>query len=323
MTATERGVLFVSRENRIYLASRDGKDGFTALKAPRELFSRYGRGPALGQDHAYFVSSGGELCGGGLEPGEIQTLAPDARAGARVSVLRAAGRDLVGYIAGQGEEALGMLWAEGTRGHPVESIRLTPEGAAATSITLVPTTPHPHAVLLEGRTGMSPLHLRRLLVTARRITPEEDEVVWVGPGSHPLTEIVSLGSGGKVVSFVATAKDVSHFGLAQLTLDPALHGAVEPSWRPYPNGLDPAPVAAHRFCGGDFAVYAVPQHEKPRAPQDLVLAPIEGGLLGKEEVLAHSRAYNDISVAAVKGGAIVAWTADHRTWAMVIGCTRN
>jgi len=324
MTATKDGVLFVSRESRLYLAARDGKEGFTALKAPRELFSRYGRGPAVGQSYAYFVSNQGELCRGQLETGEVQPLAPHARPGARVSMTHVAGRDLVGYIGDQGDEALGFLWAEGIRGNPPETIRLTPEGAAATAITLVPTQPHPYAVLLEGRTGMSPLHLRHLLVTARRVTPEEDEVVWVGPGSHPLTEIVSLPTGTKVQSFVATAKDASHFGLAQLTLDPQASAPVEPAWRPYPNGLDPAPVAAHHFCGGDFAVYAIPQHEKPRAPQDLVLAPIQNGILGKEEVLSHSRAYNDISVAAVKEGAIVAWTADHRTWAMVLGCgTKN
>jgi hypothetical protein len=320
MTATERGVLFVSREGRLYLAGRDGKEGFTALKAPRESFSRYGRGPAVGESYAYFVSSGGELCRGHLETGEIQPLARHARPGARVSMVRVAGRDLVGYIGGEGEEALGLLWAEGTQGHAPEMLRLTPEGAAATSITLVPTQPHPHAVLLEGRTGMSPVHMQRLLVTARRVTPEDDEVVWVGPGSHPLTEIVSLPTGTKVQSFVATARDATHFGLAQLSLDPDSTAPIEPTWRPYPNGLDPAPVATHRFCGRDFAVYAIPQHEKPRAPQDLVLAPLDGGLLGKEEVLSHSRAYNDISVAAVGEGAIVAWTADHRTWAMVIGC---
>ena len=321
MSATTRGVLFISRQDRLYLAARSGQEEFVALQAPRELFSRYGRGPALGDDHAYFVGSRGELCRGHLDSGEIEILAPDARPGTRVSVIQAAGRDLVGYIAGRDDEALGFLWAEGARSAPPEIVRLTPEGAAATSITLVPTSPHPHAVLLEGRTGMSPVHLRRLRVTARRVTLEADEVVWVGPGSNSLTELVSLpAQGGRVLSLLATAKDVTHFGLAQLSLDPESQAAVEPTWRPYPNGLDPAPVAAHAFCDGDFAVYAVPQHEKPHAPQDLVLAPIVLGQLGKEEVLAHSRAYNDISVARVDGGALVAWTADHRTWAMVVGC---
>jgi hypothetical protein len=324
MSATPRGVLFISREYRLYQAPRVGKEGFVPLQAPRELFSRYGRGPALSKEHAYFVSNQGELCRGHVDTGEVESLVRGARPGARVSVIHTAGRDLVGYIAGQEDEALGFVWAEGTRFGAAEVVRLTPEGAAATSITLVPTSPHPHAVLLEGRTGMSPVHLRRLLVTARRVTTEADEVVWVGPGSHPLTELVSLpAGGGQVLSLVATAKDVTHFGLAQLRLDPEANGPVEPTWRPYPNGLDPAPVAATRFCGGDFAVYAIPQHEKPHAPQDLVLAPIVHGQLGPEEVLAHSRAYNDISVAEVDGGALLAWTADHRTWAMVIGCDRG
>jgi len=321
MTATSKGVLLVSREDRLYLAHRDGPLGFVPLQAPRELFSRYGRGPALGREHAYFVSNSGKLCRGHLKTGALEVLAPDARAGARVSVVSTKDRDLVGYIAGAGDEALGFLWAEGTSASAPELVRLSPEGSEATSITLVPTTPHPHAVLLEGRSGMSPLHARRMLTTARKVTLEPDRVVWVGPGSHSLTEVVSLMAGGDdMMAFLATAKDVTHFGLAQLSLHPESAQPAEPLWRPYPNGLDPAPVAAAHFCGRDFAIYAVPQHEKPRAPQDLVLAPIEDEKLGQEEILAHSRAYSDISVAALDSGALIAWTADHRTWAMVIGC---
>lgn len=322
MTATPDGILFVSRENRLYLAAREGKESFAALQAPRELFVRYGRGPAVSQSYAYYITGQGQLCRGDLQTGEVDAIASDAQPGTRVSVVRAAGRDLVGYIAHQGEEALGYLWAEGPRGKPAEVIRLSPEGSEATSITLVPTEPHPQAIILEGRSGMSPVHQRRLLVTARKVTPEPDQVVWVGPGSHSLTELVSLRTGSdRMMSFVATAKDVTHFGLAQLSLTVDDHEPVDPVWRPYPNGLDPAPVAASRFCGRDHALYAIPQHEKPRAPQDLVLAPIAQGQLGAEEVLAHSRAFNDISVAPTKDGAVIAWTADHRTWAMVLGCT--
>lgn len=321
MSATPDGVLFVSRENRLYLAARDGSDGFVALQAPRELFVRYGRGPAVGKEYAYYITSDGQLCRAHLQTGEVEALASDAQAGTRVSVVRAADRDVVGYIARHDEEALAYLWSEGPRGKPAEVVRLSPEGSEATSITLVPTKPHPEAVLLEGRSGMSPVHVRRLLVTARKITPEPDQVVWVGPGSHSLTELVSLRtSDDRVMSLLATAKDVTHFGLAQLNLEVDSRQAIDPVWRPYPNGLDPAPVAASRFCGRDFALYALPTHEKPRAPQDLVLAPIASGQLGAEEVLAHSRAFNDISVAATPDGAIIAWTADHRTWAMALGC---
>src|SRR5690606_9751514 len=173
----------------------------------------------VSKDYAYYITSQGQLCRGDLQTGEVDALVSDAQAGTRVSVVRAADRDLVGYIAHQGEEALGYLWAEGPRGKPAEIIRLSPEGSDATSITLGPTEPHPEAIILEGRSGMSPVHVRRLLVTARKVTPEPDRVVWVGPGSHPLTELVSLRTEkDQVMSLVATAKDVTHFGLAQLSL---------------------------------------------------------------------------------------------------------
>jgi hypothetical protein len=40
------------------------------------------------------------------------------------------------------------------------------------------------------------------------------------------------------------------------------------------------------------------------------------------DVLATSRAFNDVSVAARPGGAVLTWTADKRTWAMTLDCPK-
>jgi hypothetical protein len=168
---------------------------------------------------------------------------------------------------------------------------------------------------------MSPVHVRGLRVTKRRLLADDDEIVWVGPGSNSLTELASLGRpSGETITLLATARDVTHFGLVELPIAEKPEELRDPVWRGYPNGLDPAPVAIAHLCGTAHALFAVPSHDKPHAPQDLRVAPVGSVALGGEEVLAHSRAFNDVSVAPLKAGALLSWTADYRTWAMVVGC---
>ena len=319
MTAAAQGVVLISKDNRIHLARRK-KDQFVSVDLPPDAVSRYGRGPALTSEHVYWVSPEGALLEGALNSETVRELDRDVRFGARVSALSVQDRDLVAYIKGNEELTTAHLWASGYGNAKGERKSLSPEGSSATSVTLVAEQPHPRVVVLEGRSGMSPVHSRLVHVTHRRITLELDQIVWVGPGSHSLTEIVSLEQPkGGTTTLLASARDITHFGLAQLPIRPDSN-EISPIWRPYPNGLDPAPVAASRLCGADYALFAIPSHERPRAPQELRIARLTAQGLQEEEILARSRAFNDISVAPLKRGAILAWTADRRTWALVLGC---
>lgn len=324
MSAAPIGVVVVSKRGALYLAKRHDDGGFDELEAPAEDFVRYGRGPAITGDFAYWVMADGRLARGSLTSGEVVVLAEGAHPGARPSSLTIAGRDLVAFLRQESSErALGFLWAGPPRGKALEHseiLLLTPEGASTTSLALVQTSDGPVAVSLEGRSSMSPLHQRPFRVTERRVTLLEDQVTWVGPGSHPLTEVITAStSNSQPVALIATARDVTHFGLAQVPL--ARGGKVpDASWRLYPNGLDPAPVEAATLCGKKYALFVVPSHEKPRAPQELRIAELGAEGPFGEEVLAHARAFNDVSVSARSGGAVVAWTADRRTWALDLGC---
>ncbi len=321
MTATANGIVLISKNDRAHLAQRKEGGGFDAIHAPTEAFARYGRGPAVPSAYAYWVSPRSMLMRGKPGADTAETLADEARFGARVSALRAAERDVVTYIRGTGDETLAYLWAEGIGGRAHENVRLSEEGTTATSATLVRGTPHPRVMILEGRSSMSPIHLRTVRVTQRRVTLLSDRVVWVGPGSHSLTELVSLDRpSGRMTALLASAKDITHFGLAQLLVNPESEEVPSAHWRTYPNGLDPAPVAAEHLCGKDYALFAIPSHAKPRSPQELRIAELAPTGLENEEIIAHSRAFNDVSVAPIQGGAVVSWTADSRTWALTLGC---
>jgi hypothetical protein len=107
-----------------------------------------------------------------------------------------------------------------------------------------------------------------------------------------------------------------------LRIPPEGETTKEPSWRLYPNGLDPAPLTAAHFCGKDYVLFVRPSERRPRSPQELHIAPLSKTAPEEGEVLVRSRAFNDISVAEVPEGALLVWTADRRSWGTVLRCPR-
>jgi hypothetical protein len=321
--ATEGGVLFVTRDNRLLVAERGDDGNFAPLAEEASAFDKYGRGPSASTTHAYWISEDGRLLRGDLVTRKVELLHPSARPHTRTSTLHALGRDLVVFIKEVDGNPTAHLWAENPGGSG-ELVRVSPEGSSATSVVIVPGNPLPRIVVLAGRTGMSPVHVRKVHASQKGIELDQDEVVWIAPGSHVMTEIHALGrKDHSAVVFLPTAKDFNDFGLAQLSLSPQGGQIPEPDWRVYPNGLDPAPVATAHFCDQDYVLYVRPSEERPYAPQELHLAPIQGHVPGEGDVIARARAFGDLSLAKTDEGATAVWTAAGRTWAMAIPCPKE
>lgn len=320
VTAFPLGAVFITRDDRAVIVRRRGPRGFVPTELPKEAFSKYGWGPSVSATHAYWTSLDGHLMRANLQSLKTEALFPRARPTTRTSVQTAMGRDVVAFVADLEERSYAYIWASPGSG-PAETLDASAPGHTATSVRLAAGRPHPHLVVLEGRTGMSPVHLRTVRVTKRRVTLGHNEVVWIGPGSHPLTEIHALDrNGDDVTALLPTGKNFQDFGMAQLLIDGDGGEAPEPEWQVYPNGLDPAPVATAHICGGDYVAFARPSERRPRAPQELHLAPLTGGRPQEGDIIARSRAFNDVSLAPIAGGAIAVWTADNRSWAMVLDC---
>lgn len=318
--ATSEGVAFVTKDNRLLETPRVGINDFVPLNEKPEALEKYGRGPSISPTHAYWASEQGGLFRGELSSKKVDQLHPSARPYTRTATLRVAGRDLVAFIKQIDENPLAFLWASTPNGKG-ELVRISPEGSTASSVALVRGSPDPKVLVLAGRSGMSPVHTRKVRISSKHLELAEDEVVWVGPGSHAMTEIHALGRGdGTAVAFLPTIKDFGDFGLAQLFLSEKPGPIAEPSWQMYPNGLDPAPVAAETFCDKDYIVYARPSEQRPYAPQDLHLAAVAGSIPQEGEIIARARAFSDLSLAKTKDGAILAWTAGGYTWGMVLSC---
>jgi hypothetical protein len=322
VTATPNGVVFVTRDDRIVIASIKGKSGLKPVDLPAEAFSKYGFGPAVSRSHVYWASQRGQLMRASLQTLTSEQLFDRARPNSRTSVQTAAGRDVVAFIAEIDQRRFAYIWASPGASN-AEVLDASADGHEATSVALVQGLPHPRLVVLEGRTSMSPVHTRTVRVTPRRVILDANEVAWIGPGSHELTEIHAIDTKpGHTVAFLPTQRDFNGFGLAQLFLDRRGGEAQEPKWQLYPNGLDPAPLTAGHFCNKDYVLYVRPSEKRPRSPQELHIAQLSDDVPGEGEVLVRSRAFNDVSVAQISGGALLVWTADRRTWGVVLNCPR-
>ncbi len=323
ISAAPNGVYFVTRNSRLFFAQRTGQK-IKEISAPKELFFRYGAGPALTERHAYWINRHDELMQANLKTGEVKSIFYPAQGGRRVSALSVKGRDVVAFMKDVETRPIGMIWAEGG-----ELNQLSPDGSHATSIRLVPGSPHPLAIFMEGRMNMTPVHIRTVRVTKRRVTLTPDEVVWVGPGSASLTELFAMAQpNNHAMTFLATAKNISDFGIAHFDIDARGTEVLDPTWLPYKNGIDPAPVAGDKFCGSDYVLFSRPTERAPRSPQELRVSELLNGKLGASELLVRSRAFNEISISPLdrnnrKKGALLAWTADHRSWAMILSCPKR
>jgi len=177
------------------------------------------------------------------------------------------------------------------------------------------------ALYLEGRSGMSPLHARHIEFDGGgrpRFSP--DVVAWVAGSTQPQTELAALGGSSDTWGLSALDRDATHFGLARIAITnpPKLSEVI--TWREYPNGLQPAPVATGKVCGNPVIAYVRPMTAEPHAPQELHLANLDKDGLGASTVLARGKAFSSVSLVGIPGGALVTWVADRRTWAVTLHC---
>jgi len=223
--------------------------------------------------------------------------------------------DVVAYITQPVEKKESLARLRLPDGRKLE---LTPEGAAASSVSLTVSGGDVIASYIDGRSGMTPVHARRLHLPSGTLDP--DVVVWVSGATQGMTEIASVSSSSGAWLMLPVERDASHFGLAALAVgrDPQMDPPLR--FRTYENGLDRAPIAAAQLCGAPVAVYVRPIEARPGSEQELVLSPLTFDETASSERLARARGFADVSLFSVPEGAVLAYVADRRTWGRLIRC---
>jgi len=248
-----------------------------------------------------------------LAGGDLEVLSSDARDGTRVAV--AGPPDVVAYITqpvGKQDSLARLLLPDGKK------LDLTPEGAAASSVSLTRAGEDIIVSYIDGRSGMTPVHARKLRTKSGTLDP--DVVVWVSGATQGMTEIVSVGAEHGSWLMLPVERDASHFGLASLALEQEPKMDPPLRWRTFENGLDRSPAAATTLCGAPTAIYVRPIDARPTANQELVISPLTLDETASSEPVASARGFADVSVYPLPEGAILAYVADRRTWARLIRC---
>jgi hypothetical protein len=319
ISASSAGVVFITKDDRVAIAPLGKKPG--SIEATKEAKDHFviARGPSVAGEHAYWISSG-RLVRRKLKGGALEELAQGARSGTRVTALpktenRPASVAYIGPAITPDARGAAYLWVEGS-----EPVVVSPEGSAASSVSLAATEDTLYVATLEGRTGMTPVHVREVDVSSGKPKLAEDVVVWVGGPAQSLTEVTAVNADDGLRALIPLERDITRFGLAnvQVGSEPKMSAPVV--WRPYPNGLDPAPVAVSSGCGDSYVVYARPAEARPRSPQELHLARLTTAGLGPSSVVARASAFANVSAAETPQGVLVAYVADFRTWARVYSC---
>ncbi len=326
--ATPRGVALISRDGGLHLAplrnspSRDCREHptpLTGIDAEPQQFVALEHGPEYFDGHLYYVTEG-HLVRRPLGTGDLEILARDARSFTRVAVpeKRILGwPPLAAYVArGSDTDSLtARLWIEGQPG-----LALTPDGSTANSVSLARLGSRLVAVSLESRTGMSPIHVRNIEFSGGRLALTADRVAWVAGTAQPLTEIFAQGHGHEGWGLLAIERDASRFGLVTFPLTRDQVAEEDSRWHIYPNGLSPAVVTTGVLCNKPVAIYAQPTTERPHAPQALELVALGDTHAEPPVTLATSRAFADVSLEGLDGGALLVYVADRRTWARRLRC---
>lgn len=318
-TVTGEGVVLVAKDDRLLVASRSPaargeRARFSPIEAPGAAFAPLARGPGVAGGFAYWISHGRLVRRALAGEHPLEVLADDARDASRVTAVEMNGKTAAAFLGRADQEGTShaRLWVEGGT-----LLNLTPEGAGASSVSLVRAGDHLLATNIDGRSAMTPMHARRVELGSSGATLGPDVVVWVGGPTQGFTETVVGAEGGHAWAHVPIERDVTHFGLASVDLGADPHMDSEAVFFDYKNGLDLAPVATAELCGHATVAYARPTTSTPHSPAELVLL-----RLGTKAatVITSARGFAGVSLMAVPGGGAIAYVADGRTWAMALGC---
>jgi hypothetical protein len=334
-TATARGVVLDTRDGEILVAHLGRlAHGGAAARTPVEPTPPgagnfgLGYGPSVAQDAVYWISHGSlvrrSLPAHGA-PGPLQVLARDAFDGTRVAVpLPTPGKTLaplpttLAYVVRPEKEddpLIAKLWVEGE-----EPEVLTAEGNSTHSVALVQLDDGVLALSVQARMAMTPVHARRVRFPSGHPLLGDDTVVWVGGGIQSLTEMTPIPTETGLYGLIPHERSMSEFGIARLDIGQSPTMDTPTTWLLYPNGIDPAPVAAARLCGEPVFSYAQPETRVPGSPQELVVRALADPSGSRALRITRGKVFYFVSIAEVPGGALVVWVTDGVTAACTVRC---
>jgi hypothetical protein len=245
-----------------------------------------------------------------------------SRTGSRIGAAPLAGKHAaLAYLASRktSEGWVSEAWLAVDDEAPV---RLSEDGSGATAVMLAARGASVLAVSVDARTALTALHVRPLTFEGH-VQFGEDVVVFVGgPGERYTMPAVSLPDAGGSWALLPIAKDVATFGLAQVRIDQPPRVEEPVVWSMYPNGLDPAPVAAAARGDATWVARVRPESAEPGSSRVVEVGVVAAdGTFGARHVVPASGKPTDVSLTAdAHGGLWLAWLDASGSWVERIAC---
>jgi hypothetical protein len=278
-------------------------------------------GCAVAGDRTYCPDRAGAVHQWSAHDGKERVVA-SSRSGARIAAGVVGGsHPVLAYLASRqtSEGWVSEAWIEVDDTPPV---RVSEDGSGATSVVLAPRGDAVVALMIDSRAALTAMHSRPVSFDGA-LRLGEDVVVFVGgPGDRRTAAALALPASGAGWALLPISKDIGSFGLAVVGVEDPPRVDEPMTWSMYPNGVDPAPVAAAHDRGRAWVARVRPASAQPAAARVLELGEVrEGGVFEPLELVATNASPNDVAlVADGHGGLWLAWVDAAGSWVERLTC---
>lgn len=229
-----------------------------------------------------------------------------ARSGTRIDATAIGGdHSLMAYLASRKttEGWTSEAWAVVDESPPV---RISEDGSGATALDLAPRGTTVVAMMLDARSALTPVHARELTF-ADKLDIGKDAVVFVGgpPERHTASTIATPAGGGAGWVLLPIAKDIATFGMAAIHVDEPPKVDSPMVWSIYPNGIDPAPIAATQGRSPMYVARVRPVAPEPGAAKGLEIGRLgESGVFTSYGFVSTTGAVTDVAIDVDAAGGV-------------------
>jgi hypothetical protein len=292
------------------------------VREPAEVAARGSRLQcATAGELAFCPDRSGAVHRSGLT-GEGDRIVASGRVGSRVAASLIGGaHPALAYLASRktSEGWVSEAWLEVDDDAP---LRLSEDGSGATAVDLAARGATLLALSIDARSALTAMHARPVLYQGGARLGDDAVVFVGGPGDRQTAGTLALPSAGAGWALLPIGRDVADFGLAIVRLDDPPRVDEPTLWSMYPNGLDPAPVAAVARGAGAWVARVRPQAFAPGSAHVLELGEVGAdGSFTPRDIIPTADLPNDVSLALGPHGDLwLAWVDASGSWVERLAC---
>jgi hypothetical protein len=245
--------------------------------------------------------------------GDHHAIVAKSRAGTDVAGVAMKGHTVLAYVSERvtTEGVVREAYAVMDEGAPV---RLSEGGSGATYVELAERGPALLAMTIDARVAMTPAHARPMSIEGAALKLSGDAVVFVGGSAERHNAgALSTSEDGRAFELVAVEDGATSFGMAAIRVDDPPREDEPVTWSMYPNGLDPAPIAATHGGPRRIVARVRPHDAAPKAQRVLEVGELgNDGAFASLCVVAQASFVKDVEVAEGRQGSLWIFYRDPR-----------